>query len=178
MQNLFSLFGIRCIVFAVRNFIAQYHQAVIQMYIFDNDIRIVHGQIVMAEIPETAYPQSIQLLGNFRCRCFWHTQKSRFHCMLMAKAIQRFYIFHLIITDGFAYFFRVVIKNTYQTEAALFKGHVNRYGRTQMASTDQNSRIPVMQPQNTTDLLIQPRNGITIPLLSETAKAIKILPYL
>ena len=60
-------------------------------------------------------------------------------------------------------------------KSALFKPLVVRERVTEAARADNNRRVPLLQPENCPDFIVQILNIIAVALLTEAAKLVKIL---
>ena len=72
----------------VGDLVAKHHQAVVEMNVFYDDILIMYGEVVVAEIPEAADTDAVELFGNVG-RSFLRDAQDRYiHKMFLTKLLQ------------------------------------------------------------------------------------------
>ena len=127
----------------VGDLVAKHHQAVVEMNVFYDDILIMYGEVVVAEIPEAADTDAVELFGNVG-RSFLRDAQDRYiHKMFLTKLLQFRCIFDRDIVDRSADLVGVVVKNAHKLKAAGCKADVYGDRLAKIACADEDRFISV-----------------------------------
>ncbi len=153
-------------------FITQRHHTVVHVHVFDDGIGILQGNIIVAEIPERADPDLIQLIGNlFHC-VTGNAKNSHGRGLFLIKLPNFPVVGNLAAADHGTDHLRGIIKSADQLKAKLLKGHMTHDRPAKISGPDQNTLEFILKPQNFPDLYTELRYVISVALLPEAAEAV------
>ena len=148
------------------------------MHVFHNGIRIFHGNIIVAEIPEIPNTHGIKLIGKMFHSSPRRAEHRHDRLHFLAEIVQCPKIANHLTAERSADFVRVTVKNSDQTESLGFKGKVRGNGLSQISRADENTAIPIGDSENIPDFIAQLLYNIAVSLLPEFSEAAEILPDL
>ena len=156
----------------IGNAITQRHEAVVQVDIFHNGVMVLHGDVIMAEVPEIFNSHSIQLVGKLFYRHSGDAQHRHHRLLLPAKGLQILDALNGEAAESMANLPRVIVKNTDKAEALGLEGKVGGNGLPQVSRANEDTFVTVGDPENIPDFITELVHHIAIALLSEAAEAV------
>ena len=154
------------------------HQAVAEMHIFHDHVRVLDTQVEVAEIPEAADPERNELIRKGLCRILRDAKHGNGRVMRPAEAVKGFHRHDGKPRSRRALDQRIAVEDANQPAAALLEINVCGDRFAKIARTDQDDPGFLMDTEDIADDLAQFLDMIAIALLTETAEAIEILPDL
>ena len=143
------------------------------------DVGILHGQIVVAEIPEALDALVHQFPGQIHGALARHAEYGHLGVMLRTEFVQVTQRQNRHAAHFFPDQVGVDVKDAQQLVAVGVAADEAGHRRTQTAGTDQNGRqLFAVAKQQIADLGAQHIDLVADALLAEPAKAVEILPHL
>ena len=124
------------------------HQAVVHMHVFHNGVRMLHGDVIMAEVPERADSQPIQLVRYRLYIDLGNTENGHQGAVLLVKSLYSGVIQNLMAADLSSDHVGRCIEYANQSEAQLLKGHVPGNGLAQVACPHQDAGMALLNAQD------------------------------
>ena len=147
------------------------------MYIFYHNI-VRHLEIDVCKVPDGLNSALAKSVSHRNCLILRNGQNSYLYFIVFYK------IFYFIDRTDFHISYLcsekigVTIKRSFENKSSSCKIRVSRNCLAEMSGSDNNKAVFLVYSQNLADLVIEITYVISISLLTETTKIIKILPYL
>ena len=148
------------------------------MNVFHRKSGIMHADIVMAEIPEAFDAHCHQTADQIFRRHFRHAQNRNVRLFCLTELLQ---IIGMPDGDAFEDLTGIVfvpVEDAGDRKALFLKIHMGQDRSAQIARSDQDGLFGQVQSQDLADLFPQRYHVVAIALLTESAKAVEILPDL
>ena len=164
--------------FCVIQLVAQRHQTVNQMDVFDNDVGMADRNILVGKVPKGFYTAGNHPLHNGLCCLAGNAENAGVYGVVLAELLEQLLILNDNSGNLLADLVRRVVKNGFKGKARFGKIDVLGKGLAQISRSYEHGVKSAVEPQNSADFLVQSFGFVTVALLAELAEAIKILPDL
>ena len=162
----------------VRHAVTEGHQGVAEVNVFHHCVGIFCRDVVVAEIPIAPYARAVQPVERTLNILARNEKKRRVYTVGFAEALHFLLAAHQNIAQRFANLVFVGFKAADQLKAEVAEIKMASHGGAEVARADQNRLIMIVKSENMLDLLFELAYAVAVALLTEAAKAVKILPYL
>lgn len=145
------------------------------MNVFNQNFRVRHGNIIVAEIPETLYSEVYQHIGDFLHITAGNADNGANRVIVDAEILQIIYMpygnsFYHVAADSL-----ILVENSDKFEAAVFIENFVCYSLAQISGADKYSFQFLVNAENFADFLLELRNVVAIALLAESAKTVEVV---
>lgn len=145
------------------------------MNVFNQNFRVRHGNIVVAEIPETLHAQVYQHIGDFLHITAGNAYNCANRVIVNAEILQVIYMpygnsFYHVAADSF-----ILVENSDKFETAVLVEYFICYGFAQIAGADKDCFKLLVNAENLADFLLKFRNVVAIALLAESAETVEVV---
>ena len=161
----------------VRHVVSQRLQAVRQVNI-DHQHVVRMGQIGWREVPHRADAAGVELVQRFLRDASGQCQHRNIRHIFLQEVRHFLHAVHGNIAHRHTDFLRVVVKHRQRPEALALERRIFRNRAADIARAHDNLRMFTVKSQNFANVHFQIRHLIPVPLTSEAAEAVDVLPNL
>ena len=136
------------------------------------------GQIGRREVPHRADAAGVELVQRFLRDASGQCQHRNIRHVLLQEVRHFLHAVHGDIAHRHADFLRVVVKHRQRPEALALERRIFRNRASDIARAHDNLRMFTVKSQNFANVHFQIRHLIPVPLTSEAAEAVDVLPNL
>ncbi len=165
-------------IFHIVGKVAKRHKTVDQVNAFNDDLGMVDLYIVVGEIPKRLNSAGYQAFGKILSDLARNAEHSGIHLIFTAEFFYIIAVLHHNPVYTAAYNSRIFIKHSAKIKSGKRKIDICGEGTSEVADAYEYRFKFFIKPQDFTYFIMEKCYIITVALLTESAEAVEILPYL
>ena len=166
-----SICNHRAYLFLIHS-VAQGHQAVAHMNVFNYGVLVLACYIIMTEIPVAFNSLAVKAFYNKLNTVSWHTQNCGVYCAAVAKAFDFFVRPYFYSAQNLSCKVRVFIKNSDKLKPSCLKMHMLCNCRAQVSCADYYRLELPVKTEHLADFKLKLFYAVAVALLTEAAEAV------